>query len=113
MVYRGAPQTKRGWHARKGIKPTPEDHAWVKTRWMMGFGVRELCALLGTRYGLSKPLSRMTLYWHHRADMPTRPRGRKPNPQRAAMNLRSANGIKGEMNRLIADLKARRSKSET
>ena len=58
-----------GNNKKLGIKPTDEDRAFVHTLARMKLGVRRIAVLMGERYGLGKPMSRMALYYHHRADL--------------------------------------------
>ena len=64
-MYRGA----SGNNKKLGIKPTDEDRKFVHTLARMKLGVRRIGVLMGERYGLGKPMSRMALYYHHRSDL--------------------------------------------
>ena len=64
-MYRGA----SGNNKKLGIKPTDEDRKFVHTLARMKLGVRRIGVLMGERYGLGKPMSRMALYYHFRADL--------------------------------------------
>ena len=65
MTYRGV----SGNNKKLGIKPTDEDRAFVHTLARMKLGVRRIGVLMGERYGLGKPMSRMALYYHFRNDL--------------------------------------------
>jgi len=64
-MYRGIP----GNNKKLGIKPTEEDRAFVHALSRLKIGVRRIGVLMGERYRLGKPMSRMALYYHHRNDM--------------------------------------------
>ena len=99
MTYHGPPgkSTKA-----LGIKPTAADHAKVKAWSVMGIPVREMCVRLGERFKLGKPMSRMSLYWHFRADLVSN----KPGPH-APLKRGVAKNITEEMQKMIKDMAAR------
>jgi hypothetical protein len=60
-----------------GIKPAEADHKFVSSLSILGVSVRELCARLGVRFNLGKPMSRLSLYYHFRPDLTNHTRGQR------------------------------------
>ena len=65
MTYRGTP----GNNKKLGIKPTEADRKFVHYLARIGLGVRRISVLMGERYHLQKPMSRMALYYHFRNEL--------------------------------------------
>ena len=103
MTYRGV----QGSRKNIGIKPSADDHAYVRTLSVMGIGVRQICVAVGERFKLGKPMSRMTLYWHFRKDLGERAKGRKPRNGRPALKRAWERDLTGEMKKLIEETKRR------
>lgn len=61
-----------------GLEPSEADHEYVRTLSRTRIPVRAMCKLLGERFELGKPMSRLTLYHHFREDMERRPTRSKP-----------------------------------
>jgi hypothetical protein len=92
-----------------GIKPTPADHTKVKAWSVMGIPVREMCVRLGERFKLGKPMSRMSLYHHFRADLVSQKPG--PHPSMTSIKSSVAKNITEEMQKMIDEM-AKRGKRE-
>lgn len=110
MPYHSGFGTKEKPPVRIGIKPTKDDHEFVKSLSVIGMGVRDICVSLGERFKLGKPMSRMTMYWHFKVDLVKRPRG--PRPKKATLQRRHEESITAEMKRLIEEA-SRRGKAKT
>ncbi len=84
MTYRG--EVKR-WRPPLGIKPTKLDRELVHTWSVMGIGTREMCARLGEKFQLGKPMAMSTFYWHFRQDLVPTKRGARWKPERLKMKV--------------------------
>lgn len=105
MTYRGEVIPYR---APLGIKPTPEDHLKVRAWSIMGIGTRQIGIHLGERFGLGKPMSMCSLYYHFRDDLVFRKRGRHVLTK--TLKAQVMKNIAAEMTRMIAE--ARRGKEK-
>lgn len=83
MSFRTA-RKPRGKGYLLGIKPTDADREYVRTLSRTMVPVRRICERLGERFGLGKPISRLSLYHHFRAELERRPtRVKLPEPSLA------------------------------
>ena len=96
MTYRGV----SGNNKKLGIKPTDEDRAFVHTLARMKLGVRRIAVLMGERYGLGKPMSRMALYYHHREDLKPK-KGEQEHSKKVRVKLEWERGVTEALERII------------
>jgi hypothetical protein len=88
-----------------GLKITDEDHAYVRSLSVVGIPTLEICVRLGARFELGKPMSKLTMYHHFRADLVKRPCGRRPKEK----IVRPANNdsLKDEMRKMLMEVDSR------
>lgn len=105
MTYHGQTKIKYGKGQWLGIQPVKADRDFVRALSVMGIGTRAICARLGERFKLGKPMSMMTMYYHFRHDLLRKLRGRKPDAKKLKRKVEA--NILGEMRRMVFDVKVR------